>query len=196
MDHKEFDLSLLKSAMQIAEQKGWHRMTLIDAANRADLPIDKTRERFPTKAHLLKLLNAQADELALVDDGMTGSLKEKLFDILMRRFDVLQHYRGGILSLMRTLPFDPLLTAFSALCTFQSMKWMAQAANVDTSGLRGHVFVKALMGAWLYTIKVWSQDSSEDLSKTMAALDNALAKIVKLPHTELHIAALSAPSPI
>lgn len=109
MDTDDFDTTLLAAAMAQAEQGGWSSVSLLDAARTAGLPLPETRERFPFRASVLLRLGRIADDSALADDTATGSSRERLFDLLMRRLDVFQQYRNGIKAVLRTLPFDPLL---------------------------------------------------------------------------------------
>ncbi|GAN52837.1 TetR family transcriptional regulator [Tanticharoenia sakaeratensis] len=173
-DHEDFDSTLLRAAMDQAANRGWRRLSLVDAARDAGLPPDAVRARFPMKTALLLRLGRMADESALRDDGSAGTLRERLFDLLMRRFDVLQHYREGVRAVLHALPYDPGLTAFLGLATLDTMRWMAEAAGVNTDGLGGIVRINALVGVWTHTLRAWERDDSPDLSATMAALDQAL----------------------
>jgi hypothetical protein len=53
---------------------------------------------------------------------------------------------------------------------------MLEAAGLSASGLRGEMRVKGLVAVWLWTLRAWQADESEDLSVTMAALDAALRR--------------------
>ncbi len=174
MDDDQFDSALIGMAMTQAEALGWHRVTVAGAAREAGLPLDQARARFPVPAHILSRLGLLADQAALVDEGSTGTTRERLFDVLMRRFDVLQQYRGGVRMVLRALPADPGLALMLAGATQTSMAWMAQAAGLDTSGVAGMLRVSGLVGVWLQTLRAWDRDDSPDLSATMVALDRTL----------------------
>ena len=53
---------------------------------------------------------------------------------------------------------------------------MLEAAGIPTRGVRGELRVKGMVGAWLWAIRAWRTDESEDLQSTMAALDTALRR--------------------
>ncbi|GBQ82558.1 TetR family transcriptional regulator [Gluconacetobacter johannae DSM 13595] len=180
MDNDQFDDALLRSAMERTALYGWRRLTIVDAARDAGIPLDDARRRFPLKPCVLLKLGRLADESALVDDGSTGTPREKLFDLLMRRFDVLQQYRAGVRAVLRALPFDPALALLLGGATLESMRWMASAAGLDISGVAGALRVKGLVGVWAYALRAWDRDDSEDLSHTMAALDHALDRAARL----------------
>jgi hypothetical protein len=94
----------------------------------------------------------------------------------MRRIDALQAHRAGVLALLRALPADPPTTLLLALATRRSMRWMLEAAGITTRSLRGELRVRGLVAVWLWTIRAWRIDETEDLSATMAALDTALRR--------------------
>lgn len=174
MDHHQFDSTLIRAAMARAETVGWRRVTIVEAARQAGLPLDEARERFPARATVLLRLGLLADRAALVDEGNTGTVREQLFDMLMRRIDVLQQYRGGMQSVLRALPFDPALALLVSAATLDSMRWIGAAAGVDTAGFVGMLRAQGLVAVWLQTVRAWDKDDGEDLSSTMAALDKAL----------------------
>jgi hypothetical protein len=117
-----------------------------------------------------------ADEVALEEAADEGPVRDRLFDLLMRRFDALQAQRAGILAVMRALPFDPCNALLLACATRRSMRWMLQAAGAAATGLTGELRVKGLMAVWLWAMRAWEKDDTEDLTVTMAALDVALAR--------------------
>jgi hypothetical protein len=103
-------------------------------------------------------------------------VRDRLFDLLMRRIDALQAHRGGVLALLRALPGEPPTALLLTLATRRSMRWMLEAVGIPTRGINGELRVKGLLAVWLWTIRAWRTDESEDLSATMAALDAALSR--------------------
>lgn len=176
MDNDDFDTALVSAALTLAEERGWAAVTVLAAARQAGLPLPEARRRFPLKANILLRLGRLADDVALADDMICGAVRERLFDLLMRRLDVFQQYRGGLQAVFRSLPMDPALTLLLGGATVESMRWMADAAGVDTNGLRGFVRVNILVAVWTHTLRVWEKDESPDMGSTMAALDQALDK--------------------
>jgi hypothetical protein len=54
------------------------------------------------------------------------------------------------------------------------MARMLEGAGETADGLGGCARTAALTGIYLYAVKVWKNDDSPDMGKTMAALDKAL----------------------
>lgn len=173
MTDEQFDTALIRAAMAQAELHGWRRVSVVEAAREAGLPLDRARLRYRSSACILLRLGVLADQAALIDDGSDGTARERLFDMLMRRFDVLQQYREGVRAVLRAAPYDPALALMLAAETRDSMAWMAQAAGLQTQGLNGAISVGGLTGIWLQAVRAWDRDDSPDLAGTMAALDRA-----------------------
>ena len=173
---RDFDDALIGAAFDLAAREGWSRVSVAAAARSAGLPLDRARARFPTRASILMKFGSAADQLALSDVPDSGPSRERIFDVIMRRFDALQANREGVLALLRALPFDPGTALLLGAATRGSMGWMLEAAGLSASGLRGRLMAQGLVAVWLYTLRAWTQDDSPDLSGTMAALDRALAR--------------------
>ena len=180
MDDIEFDTALVTAAFTQAGETGWPGLSIVEVARRAGLPLDQARARFPGPGAVLQKFGVFADQAALADAPLLGAPRERIFDLLMRRFDVLQQHRPGMLALLRTLPLNPLLAVSLGGATLRSMAWMLEAAGLSAAGLRGLVRSEALVGVWLYALRAWKDDESGDLAGTMAALDRALDQADRL----------------
>ena len=140
------------------------------------MPLARARERFPGRAAILVRFGRLADQAALAEAPSDGPVRDRLFDLLMRRIDALQAHRAGVLALLRALPAEPPTALLLTLATRRGMRWMLEAAGVPTRGIGGELRVKGLLAVWLWTVRAWRSDESEDLSATMAALDAALRR--------------------
>ncbi len=174
MDNKEFDEALVTAAFAHAGLTGWAGLSIVEAARNAALPLDRARVRFPGPGAVLLRFGLMADSAALAEPANEPVARDRLFDLLMRRFDVLQQHRAGMLALLAYLPRDPVLSLALAGATLRSMAWMLETAGISAAGLRGTLRAQGLVAVWLYTLRAWRDDESADLASTMAALDKAL----------------------
>ncbi|MCS6933423.1 MAG: TetR family transcriptional regulator [Acetobacteraceae bacterium] len=184
---------LLEGLWRTVAEHGWRGTTLSRVAEAAGLPLAELRRLAACPFDLLKLHGEAVDRAVLagtVPDPASPA-RERLFDVLMRRFDALQPHRAGIVRFLEDLPRDPLTALRLARLLPVSMAWMLEAARVDASGPLGLARVKGLCGVWLAASRTWMNDASEDLSATMAALDRALdraeqiARSLRLPEGDL-----------
>jgi len=56
------------------------------------------------------------------------------------------------------------------------MGWMADAAGVETGGIKGVAKIAGLTALYLKALWVWRDDDSTDMAKTMASLDQSLGR--------------------
>jgi ubiquinone biosynthesis protein COQ9 len=176
MSEPDFDQSLIAAAFRLAAEDGWARVTIVGAARSAGLPLAEARVRFPGKHALLRRFGQLVDQAALGGASGEGPLRDQLFDLLMGRFDAMKPHREGVRALMRSLPGDPATALLLACVTRRSMRWMLQAAGCSGVGLRGELRVRGLMAVWLWALRAFERDETDDLAPTMAALDTALGR--------------------
>ena len=171
-----FDQALITSAFTLAAEQGWGAVSVAEAAREAGLPLEAARARFSGRDAILMRFGRLADQFAMTGAATDGPPRDRLFDVVMRRFDALQLHRDGIRAVLRDLPTHPGLALVLGLATQGSMAWMLEAAGVPATGWRGTLRVQGLTAVWLYTLRAWLADESADLSGTMAALDRALGR--------------------
>ncbi len=178
-DNDRFDKAVIAAVFDHAALVGWNDVNIVEVAGAAGLALPRVRERFPTRSAVLMRFGLLADQAALAGGSSEPAPRERLFDMIMLRFDALQRHRRGVLSLMETLRTDPATAALLYAGTLNGMKWLLDAAGVPTSGLLGVVRVHGLLALWLYALRAWEQDESPDLSATMAAVDRGLDRAVQ-----------------
>jgi ubiquinone biosynthesis protein COQ9 len=176
MEDSAFDRALVVAAFAIAGRSSWRALTVADAAREAGLPLPRARARAPSRAALLLRFGLIADQAALEGVSRDQPVRDRLFDSLMRRFDLLQSHREGVLALMRALPQEPATALLLALATRRSMRWILEAAGVSTVGLKGDLRVRGLCAVWYSGVRAWQRDHTPDLAGTMAAVDQALRR--------------------
>ncbi len=201
MDDSEFDRALIGAAFARLGRDGWRHLSVAGAAQDAGLPLARARLRFPDRAVLLLSFGRYADAAALTGGaGEAGSVRDRLFDMLMRRIDVLQAHRAGVLALLRAVPFEPGLAVLLGTASLNSMRWLLEAAGASVRGPLGLLRAKGLLAVWLWTVRAWRRDDSEDLAATMAALDAALTRAERaagwLPHAPAATPPAAEPPPL
>ena len=174
------DRPLIAGAFAVAAREGWGAVTVAAAAREGGVALDAARLRCPTRETILLRLGRELDAAALADATEEGTPRERLFDLLIRRFDAMQPYRAGLSALFRSLPARPGTALLLGAATTVSMAWMLEAAGIPTAGLAGALRVQGLVAVWVSTARTWERDTSPDLSATMAALDRALDRAERL----------------
>lgn len=179
MEDDAFDQALIAAVFDQAALRGWSDVSIADAGRAAGLPLDRVRARFPGRSTVLLRFGVMADQAALRAPSTEPSARERLFDILMLRFDALQQHRDGIVALMRALPTDPGTSLLLYGATLRSMKWLLDGAGIPSGGVVGTLRVHGLLALWTYALRAWEQDDSPDLAATMAAVDRGLDRALQ-----------------
>ncbi len=179
MEDKQLDQALIAAVFSQAALRDWADVNIAEAARDAGLPLDRVRARFPGRGAVLRRFGIQADQAALSAGSNEPSPRERLFDMVMSRFDALQQHRAGILQLLRALRTDPATSLLLYGATLRSMKWLLDGASIPSSGIVGGLRVHGLLALWLYALRAWEGDESPDLSATMAAVDRGLDRAIQ-----------------
>ena len=150
-----------------------------DVAKQAGVSLADLRAEFSSVIAIVAAHMKKIDEQVLAADMADmhdESVREKLFDILMRRLEALASHKDAIRSLMRSTWRDPPLAL--ALNTFaaRSMSWMLTAAGISTAGPKGVVRAQALALSYARVLSTWVNDDDPGLARTMSALDRELAR--------------------
>jgi AcrR family transcriptional regulator len=171
---------IIEAALALVATGGWRHLSLSAVAAAAEVPIAQIYRLFGSKQAILCGLYRRIDEAVLSDPPQAEAgehARDRLFDLLMRRFDALRPYKPAIEVLRRELVTDPLAAVCAGGSLMRSMGWMLAAADIANSGMRGSIAVKLTAAAYLSTMRVWRGDDSADLGRTMAVLDARLRRI-------------------
>ncbi len=173
---------LVTAAMTLAADIGWPAVTVSGAARAADMDVADALAVCPTKRTLLEALGRHLDR-AVAADGPgdpADSIRDRLFDLLMRRFDALMPLKDGVMAVIRALPGDPITVFGQILAVEASMRQTLDLAELATDGLLGELRVRALTVVYLICLRTWTRDDSEDMAATMAMVDRCLRQTEQL----------------
>jgi AcrR family transcriptional regulator len=171
---------LVDAALRLIARHGWRRLSMAAIAAAAGLPILTVYRAFPSKPAILCAFARRIDETVLaatLETDPDERPRDRVFDLLMRRFDALRPHRGALEVLGRELPGDPVAALALGAALLRSIAWMLEAADISPHGLRGAITVKLTAAAYASVLRVWLRDDTPDLAPTMAALDRRLRGI-------------------
>jgi AcrR family transcriptional regulator len=162
----------------VAEQP-IERIGLAEIAERAGVSLAELRGEFATPLAILAAHVKDLDRqvLAEIDHDLDEeSPRERLFDVLMRRLELLAPHKEAVRSLLRSARRDPpLALALNALAV-RSQQWMLTAAGIGASGPKGVVRAQGLALLFAQVLRTWVDDDEPGLSRTLAAMDRELAR--------------------
>jgi AcrR family transcriptional regulator len=179
---------IVDTALDLAAARGWRNVALADIAAAADLPLAELQRHYSSKYDILNAFIRRVDEAVLNEAGPPDPdepARDRLFDVIMKRFDALAPHKEGVRAILRDARRDPLAAAAVLPQSLRSMAWMLEAAGIDSSGLAGLARTKGLAAVYAATMRVWLDDDSADMAKTMAALDARLRQAERWANTLL-----------
>lgn len=167
----------IDAALALAAERGWRGLALADIAGRAGVPLVDVVEHFPSRAAILDAYAQRVDRHMMeapVDPA--ESARDRLFDVIMRRFDAMAGDRRSLSAILRQCAGDP----WSMLCGgrrfLRSMALILETAGISSAGLSGMAKTQGVAAIYLYTFKTFLDDDSTDHARTMAALDKGLRR--------------------
>jgi AcrR family transcriptional regulator len=168
---------LIDAALRLAVERGWREVTLAEIARAAGASLAETYRVLPSRSAVLDAFTRRVDAEVLSSDAVEEDSerpRDRIFDVLMRRFDALQRHRQAVAAILRGSMRDPFAMAASTPQFLRSMRWMGEAAGLRMDGIGGAVRTKAIALAWASALRTWLEDETPDLSPTMASLDQRL----------------------
>ncbi|MBB4287190.1 TetR/AcrR family transcriptional regulator [Roseospira goensis] len=168
---------LIDAALGLAGERGWRGLTMAAIADRAGIPLNEALKVHGSRNAVLRAMGEHVDA-AMLDEALSfteeDGARDRLFDMLMRRYDALARWKPGLAAIIKDLPFDPGTFVVSMQGVQHSMGLALEAASLSGDGLGGLATRQGLAAVYLATMRVWINDDTADLSQTMAALDKNL----------------------
>ena len=168
----------LDAFLGMIAEKGFAAVTLRDVAAAAGLGLADLYRLYPDKVALVGAFMARIDADVLAGtpshDDPEETARDRLFDVMMRRYDALKPHRLALRAIRRAGTRDPLLALALGPALRRSMAVMLEAASLPSEGLSGALRQNGLLAIHYAVSRVYDRDETADLSKTMAALDSRL----------------------
>jgi AcrR family transcriptional regulator len=170
------------AAVQLAGRTGWRGAALGDIAAAAGVTLAELAQHYASRADILDGFEKMIDRrmLAGATAGTDDQPRDRMFEIIMARLDALAPYREGAKRVAGDLPFDPQSGLVMACALPRSISWMFAGAHLPLAGPVMPLKLAAVGAAYLSTFRIWLNDESEDLPKTMAALDRNMDRVKNL----------------
>jgi ubiquinone biosynthesis protein COQ9 len=170
--------ALAQSAKEQAALKDWAQVTLADVCAGCDATLADCARAKISKADIAAHIDLGLDTqmLACADDlDPTQSVRDRLFDVVMARFDAMEAQRAMWASILEGDASDPFARLARRARRLSTAAWALEAAGVAASSLSGGARAIGVARIVRTCEAVWLKDGP-DLAKTMAHLDQELRK--------------------
>jgi AcrR family transcriptional regulator len=170
---------IIAAFLGLLAEKRFEQIGLAEIAEAAGVSLAQFRDAFTSPLSILAAHIKDTDRAVLAadfSDMAEEPPRERLFDVLMRRLEILAPHREAVRSLLRSASRNPpLAVAFNGLAV-RSQQWMLTAAGIGAAGPRGMVRAQGLALLFGSVLRTWVNDDDPGLARTMAALDRALGR--------------------
>ena len=168
----------IDALMTLLGEHRFEQIGLAEVAGRAGIKLSQLRAEFGSTLAILAAHIKEIDRAVLAGgdaDMAEEPARERLFDVLMRRLEVLAPYKDAVRSTMCSARRNPGLAFALNVMAVRSQRWMLEAAGIDASGPRGALRAQGAALMFARVLSVWIDDEEEGLDRTMAALDRGLS---------------------
>ena len=170
---------IIAAFMALLADKPIEQIGFAEIAEGAGVSLAELRNTFGSTTAILAAHMKEVDRAVLAGgDADMGEEppRERLFDVLMRRIEILAPQKAAVRSLIRSARFNPGLALALNGLSVRSQQWMLAAADISSSGPRGMVRAQGMALLFASVLRTWINDDDPGLARTMAALDRALAR--------------------
>lgn len=188
--------AIIDALMDLASRRSWNSIEIKDIAEAANVSLAEFRDLFPSKGAVLGALSRKIDKQVLegtTDDLAGEPARERIFDVLMRRFDALAPYKEALRRISQDLRYDPASLAALNQVALNSQRFMLAAAGISTEGPLGALKLQGAVLVWANTMRTWFDDDDPTLARTMARLDRELRRGERILEQAEDVRRLTAP---
>ncbi|MES1158722.1 MAG: hypothetical protein ABUL42_02400 [Terricaulis silvestris] len=168
---------LARAALTVAAAKPWREVTLAQLAQQVGRPVtdfyggslgeavDCVEEAFD---------RAIGEDLDALDP--TQSVRDRLFELIMRRFEAMEPHRAAVAAMEAGADRDPTLLGAAHQRHVRCARWVLALAGLEADGMTGHARAPGLGVIIGQARAAWRGDEAGDFAKTMASLDKNLRR--------------------
>lgn len=171
---------MIDATLSLAGEKAWSDVSMADIAARAGLSLGEAAALFPGgKGMIIAAFARRVDSqllASLESDPVDGSAHDRLFEIIMRRLEIMQPWKAAIAGLAAARAPSPVEGVRLVASVMRSQSWHLRAAGIDPEGPEAVVKTAGLAAVYVRVVRVWVNDDDPGKAKTMAVLDRALRR--------------------
>lgn len=177
MDQSPVTAALTAAALDLAEASLFEDVSLLAICDHAGVSLADCAAADITRESLLALIDSDADRQMLEGAAQAGlenqPAKDRLFDVIMARFDALEARRAAWTSVLLSERTDMAAQAARIARRGRTARWVLEASGQSSGGVKGLGKIAGLARVLRLSESAWLEDGP-DLARTMATLDREL----------------------
>ncbi len=188
--------AIVDALLRLAARRDFGETTISDIAREAGVSLADFRDAFPSKGAVLGAFLRRIDRSVL--DNLSHAYddepsRERLYHVLSHRLDALEPYRDAVLNIVEWAAKDPLASTAINREIVNSMRFMLEAADIDSEGPVGALKLQGLAHAWKRVLEAWREDRSGEHFRALSTLDRELSRGEKFVDRAEDIARMTEP---
>ena len=173
-------ISYIKLAFKLIEEMGWNNFSLEKLAKKESIKIEDLNFFFKDETELIENFSEMIDEQVIKEVDLNefnqNSVKDNIFELIMVRFEKLDPYKKSLDILLKELKYKPKILNKLTKKIFNSLDLFLEISNAKSNYVFDFLKLNIMFIIYGYTFKIWLEDDSEDMSKTMAEVDKWLSE--------------------
>ncbi len=169
--------------MSLVAERGFDAVTIADIAEACGLSLSQMRAQYADPFALIAAFSERIDQAVLESvpaDLMEDAPRERIFDVLMMRFDALVPHKAALREIYKACRNDPVALAAWNRIAVRSQYWMMVAAGLAPKGPGGMIEAQGLVVVFARAFRVWLKDDDAGMARTMAELDRRLREAERM----------------
>ncbi len=168
---------LARAALSVAANGAWKDATLARLARAAERDLAELYGASLWEA--VDCVEEAFDRTIGEGDGKLDSqqsVRDRLFELIMRRFEAMEPHRAAVLAMEQGIDRDPILLASAHQRHVRCARWVLALAGLEADGMTGQARAQGLGVIIGQARAAWRGDDAGDFAKTMASLDKNLRR--------------------
>ena len=158
---------------------GWTKFSLLQFSKTQKISIQDLKTFFRNKDHILerfsKMIDYKVESNIDVEEMKSTSNKDNLFELIMLRLEAMQTYKVALRNILSSAKEQPIILKKLSKNIINSLDFYLELSSYYDDTPVDFLKKNVIFFIYSLTFRVWLNDESDDLSKTMAELDKFLS---------------------
>ncbi len=170
---------IIKKSFKLIEKIGWERFSFQKLSEKEKIPLNFLKSNYKCKYTVIEkfsqMIDRQVESNISANDLEDSSVKDKLFELIMLRFDELESFKKALKNIFLSAKKNPLLISIISKNLLSSLDFYLEVSNSYQNSPTDIFKKNFLLLIYSLVFETWINDKTEDLSKTMSQLDKYLS---------------------
>ena len=158
---------------------GWTKFSLLQFSKTQKISIQDLKTFFRNKDHILerfsKMIDYKVESNIDVEEMKSTSNKDNLFELIMLRLEAMQTYKVALRNILYSAKEQPIILKKLSKNIINSLDFYLELSSYYDDTPVDFLKKNVIFFIYSLTFRVWLNDETDDLSKTMAELDKFLS---------------------